>query len=240
LGLFDLFRQPTNSAVPLLSPSETLDVGLKTDIFFKEVRVKPFGGHLSQPQVDGMNSILVVWNKSYRLQTSITQLGGCLGTAFHETSQTMKPIHEYGSVQYFTRMYDITGSRLSVAKRLGNIRKGDGAKFAGRGYVQLTGRANYRKATLELRKMGILSEAENLETNPDLAMRPDVAAAVMFSGMIEGWFTGISLDDVIDNEIDGDEFQDYVRARRIINGQDRATLIAGYSMAFLSALRKAL
>ena len=53
-------------------------------------------------------------------------------------------------------------------------------------------------------------------------------------GMIRGWFTGRKLLDYID----GDR-RDYVNARRIINGTDRAQVIAGYAMAFERALRAA-
>ena len=43
-------------------------------------------------------------------------------------------------------MYDKDGERPKVAKDLGNTQKGDGVRFPGRGYVQLTGRSNYGKA----------------------------------------------------------------------------------------------
>jgi len=61
----------------------------------------------------------------------------------------------------------------------------------------------------------------------------------MFEGMEEGWFTGVKLDDVIDDKIDGDEHADFIRARRIINGSDRAEKIAGYADQFLAALKAA-
>ena len=56
------------------------------------------------------------------------------------------------------------------AKQLGNIRPGDGEKYKGRGYIQLTGRANYKKASEAL---GL-----PLEDHPELVERPDIAAKV--------------------------------------------------------------
>jgi predicted chitinase len=56
------------------------------------------------------------------------------------------------------------------AKMLGNKQVGDGAKYHGRGYIQLTGRDNYKRAGLAL---GL-----PLEEQPELVERPDIAAKV--------------------------------------------------------------
>lgn len=55
-------------------------------------------------------------------------------------------------------------------KSLGNTQKGDGFRYRGRGYIQLTGRYNYRIAGQEL---GI-----PLEKQPELAADPEVAAKI--------------------------------------------------------------
>lgn len=207
--------------------------------FFKAVRQNPFGGHLSQGQVDGMSAKLDVWERHYAGRISIPQLAYCLATSYHETAATMQPIKERGGTAYFTRMYDIRGARPKKARELGNIHPGDGALFCGRSDVQLTGRANYRKATQKLRAMGILRPDEDLEKTPDLVMRPDISAAVLFSGMDEGWFTGRTLDKAIDDKIDGDEHRDFVDGRPIINGRDRAEAIAQHADGFLLGLKAA-
>lgn len=204
--------------------------------FFAAVRRAPFDGSLSQHQVDGMNYLLDVWERFYRVRTSITQLAYCLGTTKHETNHTMQPIKEIGSTAYFMKMYDKTGARPDVAARLGNTQVGDGAKFAGMGNVQSTGRGNARRATKRLRELGIIGDDVDFEVTPELLMRPDLAAHILFIGMEEGWFTGKTLDGDIDDLVDGDEFADFVRARRIVNGKDRAEKIATYSMGFLDAL----
>lgn len=81
-----------------------------------------------------------------------------------EVGNTFKPIDEYGDKAYFTRMYEKRAD-------LGNVKAGDGARYHGRGYIQLTGRANYRTYG---KKLGV-----PLETQPELAKRPEVAAAVL-------------------------------------------------------------
>ena len=190
---------------------------LNRSAFFDAVREKPFGGRLSQGQVDGMNAIL----DACPPDLSTDRLAYCLATPVVETARTMQPIKEYGGASYFRRMYDIQGERPAKARELGNLTPGDGALFCGRGYVQLTGRSNYQRATTRLRTLGYLTPTDDLEKTPDLAMRPDVAAAILFVGMGEGWFTGRKLSDYFTTGR-----ADAVEARRIINGQDRAVEIA--------------
>lgn len=95
----------------------------------------------------------------------------------------------------------------------------------GRGFVQLTWADNYIKAE---EKLGV-----PLTASPELAMEADVASSVIVSGMIEGWFTGKKLSDYIN-----DSKCDYVSARRIINGMDKASTIAKVAEEYEVALAK--
>lgn len=87
-----------------------------------------------------------------------------LATMVTEVGPSLRPINEYGGPSYFTRMYEGRSD-------LGNNRPGDGARFHGRGYIQLTGRANYRSYGA---KLGV-----PLEKRPGMALRPKVGAQVL-------------------------------------------------------------
>ena len=149
-----------------------------------------------------------------------------LATTWHETAATMQPILEHGGPAYFKRMYDKDGQRPHVARALGNTMPGDGALFAGRGYVQLTGRTNYERAAK--------ATGYPLVGNPDLAMRADIAAEILRAGMLEGWFTGRKFSTALPDAVASRE--QFRNARRIINGTDRADKIAGYALDFQAAL----
>jgi hypothetical protein len=77
---------------------------------------------------------------------------------------SFQPINEYGGDAYFTRMYEGRAD-------LGNDQPGDGARYHGRGFIALTGRANYRA-------YGQLLNIP-LEDNPDLALDGSVAARIL-------------------------------------------------------------
>lgn len=135
-----------------------------------------------------------------------------LATAYHETAHTFAPIREYGKHLYFAKYEPGTPN----GKRLGNVLRGDGIKFKGRGYVQITGRANYERFS---RLLNV-----DLLTTPDLALDPLISYRIMALGMRGGLFTGKKLADYINATR-----TDYVNARRVINGLDRAELIAEYA-----------
>lgn len=182
--------------------------------FFAALRKRDsglFGTSLSQVQVNGLNAILHVTEGQ-----PISYRAYMLATPYLETARTMRPITEFGRRSYFDKYEPGT----KIGKMLGNTQPGDGYLFRGRGYVQLTGRANYARAGA---KLGVM-----LEQSPDLALLPDIAAEILLRGMLEGWFTGKKLSDYLP--------VDYLHARRIINGMDRAGDIAGYAVAFERAL----
>lgn len=175
--------------------------------FYDVVRADLFNGVLSQGQVNGMNYIMREWRRRYLYDGDHRHLAYMLATTFHETAYTMLPISEYGSQSY--------------------LQSKEYWPYYGRGFVQLTWAANFEKA-------GNAVE-EDLLGYPDLALRPDLAAIIMFDGMRDGWFTGLDLDQYFNEDLD-----DPINARRIINGTDKAEMIADYHGAFLYAIKSSL
>ncbi len=147
-----------------------------------------------------------------------------LATVKHECANTYLPITEYGADSYFAKYETGTAS----GTRLGNTQPGDGLRFKGRGYVQITGRANY------LRLGQALGVGNAFVQQPAMVLEPAHAYRIMSEGMRRGLFTGRKLATYID-----DAGCDYVGARRIINGQDKAVEIADYATRFEALLAKA-
>jgi hypothetical protein len=199
-------------------------MGINRKFFFNHTREVLFSGTLTQGQVNGLTAILDFWEAHHAAKDD-RWLAYALGTAHHETDRKIQPIKEYGNDAYFTRRYDPppAGQNPSVAHQLGNNQPGDGAKYCGRGFVQLTGRRNYADWG---NRLGI-----PLVANPALAMQADVATKILIEGSRLGTFTGKKFADYFNPAK-----EDWVNARRIINGLDKANLIASYAKSYYSAI----
>jgi len=132
-----------------------------------------------------------------------------LATALWETNRTMQPVIE----AYW----------LSEAWRAKNLRY---YPWHGRGFVQLTWQRNYLRAGKAL--------DVDLIGNPDGALNPDIAARILVTGCVEGWFTGKKLSDYITVLR-----SDFTGARRIVNGTDKAAEIAAIARDYDMALKAA-
>ena len=184
--------------------------------YFDAIRKSPFGGKLTQDQVDGNNYLLEYWEGLWEANDpDLRPLAYVLATAKWETAHTMMPIEEYGK-----------GS----GKEYGKKDPETGQTYYGRGYVQLTWRDNYARATA---KLGLVEE-DDLEWFAARALDPVIARQVIFEGCKEGWFTGKKLDQYF-----SETKNDPKNARQIVNGNDKDTEIAKIHDQFLTALKGA-
>lgn len=205
--------------------------------FLAYARRAPFGGRLTQSQIDGMNAILDEWDRRQSTGKVIDNrhLAYMLATVFYETGGTMQPVTENlnYSAERLTQVWPSRFPTIASAKpfarnprklankvyggRMGNTAPDDGWLYRGRGLPQITGKENYAK-------FGIADA-------PEKAGEMATAIRILFDGMIVGTFTGKKLGDYF-NQVANDP----VGARAIINSTDKAKLIAGYYRNFLDAL----
>jgi len=167
-------------------------------------------GKLTQPLVDNLNFLLS------KLETGTfklpSQMAYMLATVKHETADTFAPVVEgyWMKSNRVAKLYAYykAHNRGAIATIFPN-----GVidpTFEGRGYVQLTHNFNYDKF--------------GLSDTPEKALEPETAFYIMEYGMANGLFTGKTLQRYV-NETQSD----FYSARKVINGLDRANLIAGYA-----------
>lgn len=149
-------------------------------------------------------------------ETRAADMPYILATDWWETSQTMWPVKE--------------AFWMSESWRRRNLRY---YPWYGRGLIQVTWESNYRKLWQDLGKSG--------SVDPDAFLTWEVAIPALFYGMQSGIYTGKDLDDFIDNidESDEEDLREFINARRIVNGTDRALAIGKLALMFERALKKA-
>ncbi len=87
-------------------------------------------------------------------------------------------LHESGAFQYSAEIWGNTPAQQAYDTRtdLGNTPEhdGDGYKYRGRGWIQVTGKTNYRLVSQELGK--------------DFVKTPDLLATEPYDGLSAGWY----------------------------------------------------
>lgn len=159
-----------------------------------------------------------------------------LATVEHETAHRFTPVEEVGHGEgkpYGVALQVAYASQMTSNDRA--MRRGKAAQdslrenvYYGRGYVQLTWQANYARLGQALGMGRLLME------QPELALQPEIAYAVLSYGMTRGIFTGKRLGNFLNTS-----GTDYLQARRIVNGMDCADKIAELAVAWESRLRAA-
>lgn len=198
--------------------------------FFDSLRTSSlFGGKLSQKQVQGIEAITHQWDlhtdPTMNPGTAKKQLSYILGTVYREAGKDMYPVREgftkndTDAIAHVTAMFNKHLVKTNYALPDPITHK----SYFGRGQVQITWPGNYKNIGAKIGK--------DLYNHPELALELETSAEIAVRGMKGGWFTGVGL-----NKYFNDTTSDWVNARRIINGTDVATLVAGYAARFLDSI----
>jgi predicted chitinase len=197
---------------------------MDSQVFFDHVRSSLFRGSLTVEQVQGMEALISA-AVAYPVK-DVRHLAYILGGVYHEVGARMVPVREG-----FAKTD--AGARAAVKKLFdrGVISRNyalpvNGVSYYGRGRIQNTHLANYQKLEKRFGKPFV--------SEPDLLLQSAIDAEVTVAGHMEGIWTGKSLSDYINGAK-----CDYRGARRIVNGTDKAALIAGYAEKFEAALKAA-
>lgn len=176
-------------------------------------RAKFFDGIRQQPFSGKLNKGQVAGIEAIldewerRKLTDLRHLAYMLATTKWETAHTMQPIIEGG------------GERYLKSKKY--------YPWVGRGFVQLTWERNYKAFRAEVLKLFDV----DIIANPEGALQLGPASYIMFEGMAKGTFTGKKLSDYFNKDK-----TDWINARRIINGTDKAAEIADIAKSFYADL----
>ncbi len=206
----------------------TLFTKIDIDFFIKQYNIH--FENLSSSVEKSCRTMLKGFNSYFKNQKkiiSLQQLAYISATIKHETLNTFEPVEEAYYLtdtkrkKYYENKYDPiladTLQRRETAKKYGNTRLGDGVKYHGRGYIQITWQINYKKMK-DYFKVDLINF-------PDLAMNPELSAHIALYGFEDGTFTTVKLNKYINKDK-----TDYFNAREVINGLNKAELIKGYAI----------
>ena len=189
-------------------------MSINRTFFFFQVKKSLFAGTLTAGQLDGLTTILNEWEGNHSAEDD-RWLAYMFATAHLETGRKMQGVEEIGKGK--GRPY---GNKIKQSRKPYTT---PDEIYYGRGLVQLTWYENYERAGNEI--------GQDLLNQPELALEIDNAVQIMFAGMMEGWFTGAKLSKFFNPTT-----EDWRNARRIINGLDKADLIADFGRAYYAAI----
>lgn len=243
--------------------------GVSTDLH--NIATKIFGLQLALPGERGkfslrkygdFSSLLKILQHSKEMNIkSPDQVAYIIATAWHEsrlgTWMTESAwLSEKSAEAYAERSYG-SGPKSrnpSRARQMGNTQVGDGGKYMGRGYVQLTWKNNYNRMSKLLKESGFqytqdgvtYGDGKNKTTAIDLVknyrhvnQNKDLAARILVLGMDGGHFVNNKkgLDSYIPESKPATK-QNFENARKIVNGSDKKALLASNAMIITSVLRQ--
>lgn len=121
------------------------------------LKIVPQVNTINQFLIDGINNTF----EKYKINTVLRQC--------HFLAQVL---HESCGFKYTKEL--ASGEAYEFRKDLGNTVKGDGVKYKGRGYIQITGKSNY----------SILSKTFGI----DFLLNPELLEKLPYAILSAGWF----------------------------------------------------
>lgn len=202
--------------------------------FFTAIRPL-FDGKLSTTQVKGIESILDAFTEVG--DGDPDTLAYCLATVHHETGRRFEAVREgyaktdAGARKAVANLAKKRGPKSAPAKY--GVSTGPyGHAYYGRGFPQLTWEENYAKSSKDA---GV-----DLVKNPDAMLDPKISARVLIRGIMDGRWNGRGKGlDFYEGDDDFLNDAEAAEARRTVNVQDKAVLIAGYHRKYYAALKSA-
>ena len=216
IGAYSMMdREPPKEPVPQIRQTDTKQPQIKAPVAQPKQKS---GNHLENAikNLSEMEKYFV--KKAIKHGIEGVELVAFLAQVAHETGNFSSMV-ENGPKKYFRR-YEMKHNP-ATAKILGNVKPGDGERFKGRSFVQLTGRDNYMRAG---RALGLpLVEKPQLLENPSIGFKASL------------WYWETRVKNKIDN------FEDVETVTKLINGgtnglEDRKQKFEKY-MSILSAAK---
>ncbi|MBL4761478.1 MAG: hypothetical protein JKY93_02120 [Gammaproteobacteria bacterium] len=151
-------------------------------------------------------------------------------TAYHETAFTFKPLAEHGKGS--GRAYGTAEKVKDTYGYLGKKGTEYNNTFYGRGYVQITHAESYKYIS---DKIGL--RKDELYINPDKALETATAYKILTYWMQNNIPKVKGAGRRIQEHITAHGTPNYVSARKVVNGSDKAALIASYATVTEALIR---
>ena len=172
---------------------------------------------LNAPSQENLVRLLPFYLTDHEYWKDVRKFAYALATPYHETGK----VQRIAGKKVLIRFAPIKETRAHPVRQAALYRQQEkywSTNCYGRGLVQITWPDNYTK----FEKI----TGKPLRANPDLALDLETSYIILREGMHVGYFTGKKLSDYINAQQ-----CDYVNARRIINGLDKAVEIAKIARA---------
>ena len=232
---------------------------LATKVSGLKLKLPGEGGRYSLAAYGDFPSIPLIMNECLEMGVrSPDQVAYILSTAWIESRMgnwmtESAWLSKRSAERHAENEYGPNGRRGSEARRYGNTEQGDGAKYMGRGYVQLTWKNNYERMSKLLRESGyqythegvLYGDGQN-DTKPidlvknynHVSENKELAARILVFGMDGGHYVqdGKGLDTYLPEGKDASH-HDFQNARKIVNGTDKKRLIADNAVTIANLLK---